>query len=100
VASPYACVGHDVGVAYQELSPDECLAVCKSPVRPAPRQTYALSKRERKEGSHAGWSPDHQFHLARRSTFCMQFQYYDLETFDLLATEVIPAVEKIEVAGR
>jgi F420-dependent oxidoreductase-like protein len=32
--------------------------------------------------------------------FCMMFQYYDLETFDLLATEVIPAVEKIEVAGR
>ena len=30
--------------------------------------------------------------------FCMMFQYYDLETFDLLATEVIPAVEKIEVA--
>src|SRR5579859_45149 len=32
--------------------------------------------------------------------FCMMFQYYDLETFDLLAAEVIPAVEKIEVAGR
>jgi F420-dependent oxidoreductase-like protein len=32
--------------------------------------------------------------------FCMMFQYYDMETFDLLATEVIPAVEKIAVAGR
>ncbi|MBV9230096.1 MAG: LLM class F420-dependent oxidoreductase [Chloroflexi bacterium] len=31
---------------------------------------------------------------------CMFSEYYDLETFDLLATEVIPAVEKIEVAGR
>jgi hypothetical protein len=25
---------------------------------------------------------------------------YDLEPFDLLATEIIPAVEKIQVAGR
>jgi len=25
--------------------------------------------------------------------------FYDLETFDLLATEIIPAVEKIPVAG-
>ncbi|HLZ57253.1 MAG TPA: LLM class F420-dependent oxidoreductase [Ktedonosporobacter sp.] len=32
--------------------------------------------------------------------FCMLSEYYDLETFDLLANEVIPAVEKIEVAGR
>jgi hypothetical protein len=30
----------------------------------------------------------------------MLSEYYDLETFDLLANEVIPAVEKIEVAGR
>jgi F420-dependent oxidoreductase-like protein len=32
--------------------------------------------------------------------FCMLAEYYDLETFDLLATEVIPAVEKLPVAGR
>jgi hypothetical protein len=25
---------------------------------------------------------------------------YDLEPFDILATEIIPAVEKIQVAGR
>lgn len=31
---------------------------------------------------------------------CMQFRYYDLETFDLIATEIIPAVQKIEVTGR
>jgi F420-dependent oxidoreductase-like protein len=31
--------------------------------------------------------------------FCMMDRYYDGETFDLLATEVIPAVEKIQVAG-
>jgi hypothetical protein len=32
--------------------------------------------------------------------FCMMTEYYDMATFDLLATEVIPAVEKIAVAGR
>jgi F420-dependent oxidoreductase-like protein len=31
---------------------------------------------------------------------CMLSAYYDLEMFDLLATEVIPEVEKIQVAGR
>ncbi len=31
---------------------------------------------------------------------CMFSEYYDLETFDLLAAEVIPAVEKIQVADR
>ncbi|MBV8719521.1 MAG: LLM class F420-dependent oxidoreductase [Chloroflexi bacterium] len=31
---------------------------------------------------------------------CMMDEYYDLDTFDLLATEVIPAVEKLAVAGR
>jgi F420-dependent oxidoreductase-like protein len=31
---------------------------------------------------------------------CLMDEYYDLETFDLLATDVIPAVAKLAVAGR